>query len=207
MTNDRRPTTNDQRPMTDERWPTTNDLWPRTEDRGLTTNDQWLRTNDRRPMTDDQRPTTNDQRPATAEELKYSRYMARRRWCPTNNMFKVWQNLAPFGGRPIGSAVEALLTKVVNRQYWRSPIVVFFVAAAVSITLRVSYSQRRSLKVWYTQRHLCNHNPLAHRPLTPPWSHLLYFSSSASEEQNFDLAKLIFIRVRYVHADPINFIS
>ncbi len=27
-----------------------------------------------------------------------------------------------------------------------------------------------------------------------------------SEEQNFDLAKLIFIRVRYVHADPINFI-
>jgi hypothetical protein len=28
-----------------------------------------------------------------------------------------------------------------------------------------------------------------------------------SEEQNFDLAKLIFIRVRYVHADPINFIS
>ena len=28
-----------------------------------------------------------------------------------------------------------------------------------------------------------------------------------SEEQNFDLAKLIFIRVRYVHANPINFIS
>ncbi len=30
---------------------------------------------------------------------------------------------------------------------------------------------------------------------------------TSSEEQNFDLAKLIFIRVRYVHADPINFIS
>jgi hypothetical protein len=28
-----------------------------------------------------------------------------------------------------------------------------------------------------------------------------------SEEQNFDLAKLIFIRVWYVHADLINFIS
>ncbi len=32
-------------------------------------------------------------------------------------------------------------------------------------------------------------------------------SAHSSEEQNFDLAKLIFIRVRYVHADPINFIS
>ncbi len=29
----------------------------------------------------------------------------------------------------------------------------------------------------------------------------------SSEEQNFDLAKLIFIRVWYVHADQINFIS
>ncbi len=28
-----------------------------------------------------------------------------------------------------------------------------------------------------------------------------------SEEQNFDLAKLISIRVWYVHADQINFIS
>jgi hypothetical protein len=26
-------------------------------------------------------------------------------------MFKVQQNLAPFGGRPIGGVVEALLTK------------------------------------------------------------------------------------------------
>jgi hypothetical protein len=29
-------------------------------------------------------------------------------------MFEVWQNSAPFGGRPIGGAVEALLTKVIN---------------------------------------------------------------------------------------------
>jgi hypothetical protein len=44
-------------------------------------------------------------------------------------MFEVWQNLATFGGRPIGSTIEALSTKVFN---WRSsvlPIVVFFVAA------------------------------------------------------------------------------
>jgi hypothetical protein len=32
-------------------------------------------------------------------------------------MFEVWQNLAPFGGRPIGGVVEALLTKVVNWQF------------------------------------------------------------------------------------------
>ncbi len=30
---------------------------------------------------------------------------------------------------------------------------------------------------------------------------------TTSEEQNFDLAKLISIRVWYVHADQINFIS
>jgi hypothetical protein len=40
-------------------------------------------------------------------------------------MFKVWQNSAPFGGKPIGSAVEALLTKVVNQQLSVSPIVDF----------------------------------------------------------------------------------
>jgi hypothetical protein len=34
-----------------------------------------------------------------------------------NNMFKVLQNLAPFGSRPIGGAFEVLLTKVVNWQY------------------------------------------------------------------------------------------
>jgi hypothetical protein len=57
-----------------------------------------------------------DQQPA-AEELKYSRNRTRQHQCPTNNMFKVWQNLAPFGGRPIGGAVEVLLTKDVNQQY------------------------------------------------------------------------------------------
>ena len=37
--------------------------------------------------------------------------------------------------------------------------------------------------------------------------HSKYFDHvNTSEEQNFDLAKLIFIRVWYVHADPINFI-
>jgi hypothetical protein len=40
-------------------------------------------------------------------------------------MFEVWQNLAPFGGRPIGGAVEALLTKVINSQWSVSPIVGF----------------------------------------------------------------------------------
>jgi hypothetical protein len=42
-------------------------------------------------------------------------------------MFKVWQNLAIFGGRPIGTAVEALLTKNGNRQSSVSLIVVVFV--------------------------------------------------------------------------------
>jgi hypothetical protein len=45
----------------------------------------------------------------------------------------VWQNLAPFSGRPISGAVEALLTKVINTQSSVSPIVVFFVAVAVSM--------------------------------------------------------------------------
>jgi hypothetical protein len=40
-------------------------------------------------------------------------------------MFEVWQNSASFGGRPIGATVEALLTKVVNRQLSVLPIVVF----------------------------------------------------------------------------------
>jgi hypothetical protein len=39
-------------------------------------------------------------------------------------MFKVWQNLAPFGGRPIGGAVEVLPTKFVNRQL--SVLLIFF---------------------------------------------------------------------------------
>ncbi len=101
---------------------------------------------------------TNDQ--LATEELKYSHDRAWWHLPPTNNMFKVWQNLAPFGGRPICSAVEALLTKVVNQWYWQSLIVNFFVAVTVSIMLRVSYSQHCTLRVWYSQRHLCNHNPL-----------------------------------------------
>jgi hypothetical protein len=69
------------------------------------------------------RPTTNQQ--PTAEELKYSRRRAWRHQHPTNNLLEVWQNSAPFGGRPIGSAIEVLLTKVVNRQLSVLPIVVF----------------------------------------------------------------------------------
>jgi hypothetical protein len=61
-----------------------------------------------------QRP--KDDQP-TAEESKYNLNRAWWHQCPTNNMFEVWQNLAPFGGRPIGSAVEALLTIVINQQY------------------------------------------------------------------------------------------
>jgi hypothetical protein len=47
-------------------------------------------------------------------------------------MLKVWQNLAPFGGRLIGGAVEVLLTKLANLQLSVLLIVVFFVAAAVT---------------------------------------------------------------------------
>jgi hypothetical protein len=39
-------------------------------------------------------------------------------------MFEVWQNLTPFGGRLIGAAVEALLTKVVN---WQSSVLLIVV--------------------------------------------------------------------------------
>ncbi len=52
---------------------------------------------------------------------------------PTNNMLEVWQNSAPFGDRPIGAAVEALLTIVVNRRSSVSPIIVFFIAPAVIV--------------------------------------------------------------------------
>jgi hypothetical protein len=40
-------------------------------------------------------------------------------------MFKVWQNLAPFGGRLISGAVEALSTKLVNRRLSVLLIVIF----------------------------------------------------------------------------------
>jgi hypothetical protein len=92
-----------------------------------------------------------NQRPAT-EELIHSRNRARWHQYPTTNMLEVWHNLTPFGGRPIGSAVEALLTKVINWQLSVLPIVVFVVAVAVSIihnqtVLRVSHSQRHALRV------------------------------------------------------------
>ncbi len=111
----------------------------------------------------------------TAEELKYSCNRARRRPRPTNNLLEVWQNLAPFSGRPIGAAVEALLTKVFNRQSSVSPIVVFYVAPVVFPynqlnshhahrcyhlwacpervnTLRARWEDdRRPLRVWFSQ--------------------------------------------------------
>jgi hypothetical protein len=65
-------------------------------------------------MTNYQQPTTNNQQLAT-EELKNSHNRARRSQHPTNNLLEVGQNLAPFGGRPIGTAVEALLTKILNQ--------------------------------------------------------------------------------------------
>jgi hypothetical protein len=37
-------------------------------------------------------------------------------------MVEVRQNLAPFGSRPIGGAIKALLTKVINQQSSVSPI-------------------------------------------------------------------------------------
>jgi hypothetical protein len=58
-------------------------------------------------------PTINQ---PTTEELNYN---SNRAWgCPgaTNNLLEVWQNSATFGGRPIGTAVKALLTKVINWQ-------------------------------------------------------------------------------------------
>jgi hypothetical protein len=72
-------------------------------------------------------PTTNNQR-LLAEELNYSGNGARRHQCPTNNLLEVWQNLAPFGGGPIGGAVEVLSTNVINCQSSVLLIFVFFVA-------------------------------------------------------------------------------
>jgi hypothetical protein len=63
-----------------------------------------------------------------AEELKYSRKRAWWHQRPTTNLLEVWQNLAIFSSRPIGDAVEVLLTKVVNLRLSVLPIVVFFVA-------------------------------------------------------------------------------
>jgi hypothetical protein len=61
-------------------------------------------------------------------------------------MFEVWQNSAPFSGRPMSSAVEVLSTKFVNQQSSVLPIVVF-VAATVSVSQPNSYSQHDALRV------------------------------------------------------------
>jgi hypothetical protein len=60
-----------------------------------------------------------------AEESKYSRNRAWRRRCPSINLLEVCQNLAIFGSRPIGAAVEALLTIIVIRQLSLSQLVLF----------------------------------------------------------------------------------
>jgi hypothetical protein len=63
---------------------------------------------------------------------------------------EVWQNLAPFSSRPIGVAVEVLLTKVVNWQSSVLPIVVCFVSVTVtSISRPNGYSQRDALRVLF----------------------------------------------------------
>ncbi len=77
--------------------------------------------------TNDQQPMTNDQQP-TAEELNYSSNRAWRHQHPTNNLLEVCKNLAIFGGRPIGNAVEELLTIVINLQSSYSSIGFVFVA-------------------------------------------------------------------------------
>jgi hypothetical protein len=46
---------------------------------------------------------------------------------------EVWQNLAIFGGRPIGGAVEALLTKTINQQLSVLLIVVFLLLPAAPL--------------------------------------------------------------------------
>jgi hypothetical protein len=83
----------------------------------------------------------------TAEVIKYSQDRTRKHQHPTNDMLEVWQNSASFGRRLVGSAIEALLTKVVH---WRSSvllIVVFLVATAVSVSQPNSYSQHDELRV------------------------------------------------------------
>jgi hypothetical protein len=62
-------------------------------------------------------------------------------------MLEMWQNLASFSGRPIGSAVEVLLTKVINWQLSVLLIVVFFITAAVSVAQPNGYSQCDVLRV------------------------------------------------------------
>jgi hypothetical protein len=72
-------------------------------------------------------------------------------------MFKMWQNLAIFGGRPISAAVEALLPKVVNRRSSLLPIVVFVVAAAVSV---ITSSEVQSKMIFMGHQILSCHVPV-----------------------------------------------
>ncbi len=60
-------------------------------------------------------PTTNQ---LTTEELKYSGDRAPGHQPATNNVLKVWQNLDPFGGRPMGGTVEAMLTEILVICTW-----------------------------------------------------------------------------------------
>jgi hypothetical protein len=69
----------------------------------------------------------------TAEELKYSHNRPGQRQRPTIDPLEVWQNLAPFGSRPISSAVEALLTKVVTGRLSVLLIVIFLLPPAVPL--------------------------------------------------------------------------
>jgi hypothetical protein len=46
-------------------------------------------------------------------------------------MLEVWQNLAPFSGRPIGRVVEVLMTKVMILQSSVLPSCCFFVVAVM----------------------------------------------------------------------------
>jgi hypothetical protein len=55
---------------------------------------------------------------------------------------EVWQNSAIFGGRPIGAAIEMLLTIILNQQSSQSPIGFVFVAAAVSLQVADSANYR-----------------------------------------------------------------
>ncbi len=56
--------------------------------------------------------------PQTVEELKSSCNRAWQHPHATNNLLEVWQNSAVFGSRPIGGAIEALLTQVVVYGWW-----------------------------------------------------------------------------------------
>ncbi len=62
--------------------------------------------------------------------------------------------MAIFGGRPIGAAVEAPLTIIVNRQSSSSPIGFVFVAAAVSVVITQEREKRKAQRNLKTMRAL-----------------------------------------------------